>query len=568
MTLSIRARLNLIFGVIIVLVLSFGVFIILKSMNSRKIVNLIYESNAGNYAESSAIIAMTDYLNYSKSVDLQTATQMLDSTQRCIEVCLQRCMEVNTEEGERIIREAKETLALLRKDEASLKELEVEDGRLTEGVDRAFAALLETIGRVDRVTSDVVVGISHGSDLYQQYGAYDDASALKRAYENYHEISFKAVHKEIGQALEVLSESEKKLYEHATKMVEAKLSFKKHSDILSKQLDDATVLFGVEYREDYEAVLFYTSLILVILILFSGIISAYTSRMVTTALRQGVEQMELCASGNFNSRISKRSLERGDEFGNLSRSIEAMTQQVRHSIGEVKEEADKVSDASAQLNIISKKLSEGTNTQASSAEQVSSAMEQMAANIDQNAENATQTQAIALAMEEKILRVNELSQKSLRSVESITQKIAIISEIANQTNILALNAAVEAARAGEHGRGFSVVASEIRKLAERSREAASEISTYSSQSLGDSHEAAKGLDDVLPEVKHTAQLVQEIATASNEQRQGVDQINAAIQELSEVIQHNASASGEMATAAEDLNTQAQALNSASSFFVI
>ena len=195
MTLSIRARLNLIFGVIIVLVLSFGVFIILKSMNSRKIVNLIYESNAGNYAESSAIIAMTDYLNYSKSVDLQTATQMLDSTQRCIEVCLQRCMKVNTEEGERIIREAKETLALLRKDEASLKELEVEDGRLTEGVDRAFAALLETIGRVDRVTSDVVVGISHGSDLYQQYGAYDDASALKRAYENYHEISFKAVHK-------------------------------------------------------------------------------------------------------------------------------------------------------------------------------------------------------------------------------------------------------------------------------------------------------------------------------------------------------------------------------------
>ena len=351
-------------------------------------------------------------------------------------------------------------------------------------------------------------------------------------------------------------------------MVEAKLSFKKHSDILSKQLDDATVLFGVEYREDYEAVLFYTSLILVILILFSGIISAYTSRMVTMALRQSVEQMELCASGNFNSRISKRSLERGDEFGNLSRSIEAMTQQVRHSIGEVKEEADKVSDASAQLNIISKKLSEGTNTQASSAEQVSSAMEQMAANIDQNAENATQTQAIALAMEEKILRVNELSQKSLRSVESITQKIAIISEIANQTNILALNAAVEAARAGEHGRGFSVVASEIRKLAERSREAASEISTYSSQSLGDSHEAAKGLDDVLPEVKHTAQLVQEIATASNEQRQGVDQINAAIQELSEVIQHNASASGEMATAAEDLNTQAQALNSASSFFVI
>ena len=195
-------------------------------------------------------------------------------------------------------------------------------------------------------------------------------------------------------------------------------------------------------------------------------------------------------------------------------------------------------------------------------------MEQMTANIDQNAENATQTQAIAQAMEKSLLQVNDMSQKSLTSVLSITEKIGIITEIANQTNILALNAAVEAARAGEHGRGFSVVASEIRKLAERSREAANEISQFSQHSLADTRIAAEGLASVLPDVQRTASLVTEIATASREQRTGVDQINAALQQLSSVVQENASSSEEMASNAEELNSQADSLNAATAFFVI
>lgn len=565
---SMRARLNLIFGIITVLVLVFGLFLIRKSVRSRAMVNLIYTTDAANYAVSSAINAEMRYTTTSQEKDFREFSFYLDSVQRSLDAGSSSCRSIGEDEGEAIIRNLLSQLTELRQTEKALAAKMVDDTQIGESVIKHFVALLDEMKKFDVIASRIAVGLSKGNDLYQQYTANNDIEALEKAYTLYYNLAGVALQPSIAKCLEALAASEKELHVHAISLVEIKNRLTEQAGKLSRDLDVATIYFSGQYRADYALVMGYTIALLIVVILFSVLIAQYTASSITRVLKQAVQQMEVCAKGNFNVKISELLLKRTDEFGNLGRAIEVMMLEVRKAIAELKKGANRVATASEQLNDVSRRISQGTSTQASSAEEVSSAMEEMAANIDQNAENALQTQTIAQNMETKLTNVNRLSQQSLESVQAITQKIAIITEIASQTNILALNAAVEAARAGEHGRGFSVVASEIRKLAERSREAATEIENYSGRSLNDTREAAQGLEDVLPEVTRTAQLVQEIATASQEQRTGVDQINSAIQQLSEVIQQNAAASEEMATSADDLNGQANALNETSAFFVI
>lgn len=257
-----------------------------------------------------------------------------------------------------------------------------------------------------------------------------------------------------------------------------------------------------------------------------------------------------------------------DEIGVLSNALNDMVVRLRSVVDDVKQASVNVSLGSQELTSSSATLAQGSTQQAAGVEEISSSMEQMASNIRSNAGNAGETEKIARSVSADAEEGGQAVAHTVDAMKQIAEKISIIEEIARQTNLLALNAAIEAARAGEHGKGFAVVAAEVRKLAERSGSAASEISELSSSSVEVAERAGEMLGKMVPDIQKTADLIQEIAVASQEQDTSATQVSKAIQELGSVIQQNASIAEQTASNASQMNDQAKHLQQTMSYFRI
>ena len=331
-------------------------------------------------------------------------------------------------------------------------------------------------------------------------------------------------------------------------------------------------------------------------------------RKIGFPIKELQKNIDEISKGNFNTKIDEKLLSKKNELGEISRSLEIMKSNIAESVdiadkvskgliysaieaskkiehkGDLSKAMDtmifklkeiitdinlgssSITSGANELSLSAQAVSTGASEQAASIEEVSASMEEMAATINQNADNALQTEQIAQKSSGNIAVANKAVTNLLESMQLIAEKISIVTEIAEKTDLLAINAAIEAARAGKAGKGFAVVAHEVRNLAVSSKKASDFITNLTKKTVKEATNSSKLLAEVIPDILKTTQLVQEIAASSMEQRNGANQVNQAIIQLSQVTQVNAASSEELSSGAEVFAQQAQSLKKSISSF--
>ncbi|RJS91770.1 methyl-accepting chemotaxis protein [Salinisphaera sp. Q1T1-3] len=293
-------------------------------------------------------------------------------------------------------------------------------------------------------------------------------------------------------------------------------------------------------------------------------------------LRGGIEDL---ASGDAD--LTRRlPVDGGLEFEAVSQSFNRFVERLQSMLREIARASGEITGAARQIADGNMDLSQRTESQASAVQETAASMEELTTTVAHNAERADQGNAAAdrtaarandanAVVGDVVTTMDDINQSSRQVAEILTT----IDGIAFQTNILALNASVEAARAGEHGRGFSVVAEEVRILAKRSGDAATQIRDLIERSNGKAEHgtelagrASKHMHDVVSEVERAHQLMQEIRDASEEQRRGIEQVNQAVTDLDSNTQQNSALVEEAAAAAESLHEQTDRLQALLSGF--
>ena len=343
-------------------------------------------------------------------------------------------------------------------------------------------------------------------------------------------------------------------------------------------------------------------IVTVVVAIISLILGGWVQRYISSSLTIASRSLKAVAKGNLKTNITKIN---DDEIGGLMNAMKEMVtdltiadeglrkvasgdlristksandglmldtvnkvaRDLRNIVVDVNKSAEIMEDGGKDLNDACQAVAKNNESQASSAEECAAAIEEMSASIHENSENAKSTNEIA----EKVLDKAEQSRLAVRSstesMKEISNKVEIIEEIARRTDLLALNAAVEAARAGVHGKGFAIVAKEVRSLAEKCSNSAKEIMQATNQGVERADSATANLDNLLPEVQKTSELVGQITVSSSEQSINANQLSKSIHELDRLISGNALTANNMASMANKFSDQASDLRHAIEFFI-